>query len=334
MTAPTATPPPLAATPALPRAGHDIAGWDVIGDVHGQGAKLRALFAALGYTRHGDRWVHPERRAAFVGDLIDRGPEQRHVVDTVRAMVTNGDAVAITGNHEFNARGWVTPNPREPGAYLRRHSDGNHRHHVAFLEQVGDDSTLHADYLRWFATLPVHLDLGGARLVHAWWHPDHLVNAAPVLDGRAAIRDDALAEAFDKDDSVAGEAIDGLLKGLEVELPHGVGFSDAAGVWRTGVRVRWWDDTLRDMRDAALGVGDEDMSRIPSAPLAPGRLPGLRSGIPVFVGHYWWRGTPAPLGARIACVDYSAGKGGPLTAYRWDGEQTLRADRFVQAHGE
>jgi hypothetical protein len=28
-------------------------------------------------------------------------------------------------------------------------------------------------------------------------------------------------------------------------------------------------------------------------------------------------------------VDYSAGKGGPLVAYRFDGEQTLSQEKFV-----
>lgn len=323
---------PNAAAPLpLPRVGRDIAGWDVIGDVHGHGEKLRALFATLGYTRHGDRWSHPERKAVFVGDLIDRGPEQIFVVETVRAMVDAGDAFAITGNHEFNARGWVAPDPASPSEYLRKHSRGNRIHHQAYLDQVADESARHADHLAWFATLPVHLDLGGARVVHAWWHTRHLVDAAPVLDARDAIRDDRLAEAFDKHDSRAGRAIDGMLKGLEVELPAGVSFEDKAGVTRTAARVRWWDRSVRDMQSAALGVDDDDLRHIPNTPLAPDAIPGLDSDVPVFVGHYWWRGTPVPLGPQIACVDYSAGKGGRLTAYRWDGEQTLRADRFVQS---
>ena len=36
-----------------------------------------------------------------------------------------------------------------------------------------------------------------------------------------------------------------------------------------------------------------------------------------------------PAARRVACVDYSAGMGGPLTAYRFGGEPALTADRFV-----
>jgi hypothetical protein len=50
---------------------------------------------------------------------------------------------------------------------------------------------------------------------------------------------------------------------------------------------------------------------------------------PVFYGHYWWTGEPAPLAPRAACVDYSAGKGGPLVAYRWEGEPVLDRRGFV-----
>ena len=51
---------------------------------------------------------------------------------------------------------------------------------------------------------------------------------------------------------------------------------------------------------------------------------------PVFLGHYWMEGDPAPLARNIACLDYSVAKpGGRLTAYRWDGEQVLETERFV-----
>lgn len=51
---------------------------------------------------------------------------------------------------------------------------------------------------------------------------------------------------------------------------------------------------------------------------------------PVFLGHYWFDGTPQRLATNIVCLDYSVAKvGGKLVAYRWDGEQTLSQDKFV-----
>ena len=50
---------------------------------------------------------------------------------------------------------------------------------------------------------------------------------------------------------------------------------------------------------------------------------------PVFFGHYWMQGAPAPLAEKIACLDYSVAKGGRLAAYRWNGEARLNARNFV-----
>jgi len=58
--------------------------------------------------------------------------------------------------------------------------------------------------------------------------------------------------------------------------------------------------------------------------------PSHSSGGPIFIGHYWLPpAVPAPLTPAIACLDYSVAAGGPLMAYRWDGEQRLDATKFV-----
>ena len=58
------------------------------------------------------------------------------------------------------------------------------------------------------------------------------------------------------------------------------------------------------------------------------RVPG---GKPTFFGHYWMTGRPAPLSPSAACVDYSAGKGGPLVAYRYEAGAPLAATDFASA---
>ncbi|MQA04594.1 MAG: polynucleotide kinase-phosphatase [Streptosporangiales bacterium] len=81
--------------------------FDVIGDVHGCLGELRTLLTELGYQlRHDDedRLVgahHPDgRTAAFVGDLVDRGPDSPGVLRLVMGMVADGDALCVPGNHE------------------------------------------------------------------------------------------------------------------------------------------------------------------------------------------------------------------------------------------
>ena len=53
----------------------------------------------------------------------------------------------------------------------------------------------------------------------------------------------------------------------------------------------------------------------------------------LFMGHYWLSGKPAALTSNIACLDYSAVKGGRMVAYRLDQEQSLSNDKFVWVDG-
>ena len=81
--------------------------FDLVGDVHGCRAELEELLGALGYALErdaGGRAVgaqHPQgRRAVFVGDLVDRGPDTPGVLRLVMGMVAAGDAFCVRGNHE------------------------------------------------------------------------------------------------------------------------------------------------------------------------------------------------------------------------------------------
>lgn len=75
--------------------------------MHGCRAELEELLGELGYalTRAADGrpvgTVHPGgRRAVFVGDLVDRGPDSPGVLRLVMGMVAAGSALCVPGNHE------------------------------------------------------------------------------------------------------------------------------------------------------------------------------------------------------------------------------------------
>lgn len=56
------------------------------------------------------------------------------------------------------------------------------------------------------------------------------------------------------------------------------------------------------------------------------------SANPVFFGHYWMTGTPVLQTSSALCLDYSAGKDGPLIAYRWEaGHEELSLERVMMA---
>ena len=85
---------------------HESGPFDVIGDIHGCRVELESLLAELGYEIRRDgqgRAVgahHAGRRAVFVGDLVDRGPDTPGVLRLVMGMVADGDAFCVPGNHE------------------------------------------------------------------------------------------------------------------------------------------------------------------------------------------------------------------------------------------
>jgi protein phosphatase len=80
--------------------------FDLIGDVHGCREELVALLTRLGYavngTREAPEVTAPEgRRAVFLGDLVDRGPDSPGVLRLVMHMVRNGTALCVPGNHDI-----------------------------------------------------------------------------------------------------------------------------------------------------------------------------------------------------------------------------------------
>jgi hypothetical protein len=320
--------------------------YDLIGDIHGHADKLTALLGKLGYESRAGTWRHPDRTAIFVGDFIDRGVQQLETLEIVRAMIDGGHARAVMGNHEFNAIAWSQIDPANPGQHLRRRNDKNRRQHAAFLAAVGEDSELHTEWTEWFLTLPLWLDLGGLRVVHACWDSAAVATVRNILGGALLNRDvmpdacriGAAGTSSFAPDGTRSEAgsdlflgIETLLKGIEVDLPHGRSFFDKDGHERSSVRTCWWQQSPVSYRDGAM-LPASDRHILPDVPMPDQAVPGHDGGSPVFVGHYWMTGLQTPIEPRVACVDYSAGRGGPLVAYRWTGEAELAAGNFVASH--
>ena len=309
-------------------------GYDVIGDVHGHADALKELLLAMGYSDVSGHWRHPDRKAVFVGDFIDRGPNQIETVDLVRAMVDAGSALAVMGNHELNAIGWML---FHDGEYLRVHSEKNGDQHKAFLAEV-DGTPKHQEILTWFMTLPLWLELDGIRVTHACWHVEHMDYLRPYLIDGNKLSPQILVDVFR--DEVSNEdhinlsifsAVESILKGIEVRLPEGSSFVDKDGHTRQHVRTRWWDPNATTFELAAL-IDDVSRRSLPKAEIPLHMQIGYKSEKPLFIGHYWQSGKPEILTEKVACVDYSIGKGsergGKLVAYRWDGETKLSSDKF------
>jgi polynucleotide kinase-phosphatase len=84
---------------------HEHGPFDIIGDVHGCLDELVQLLERLGYTltegADGLAASHPGgRKAVFLGDLVDRGPQTPGVLRLVMNMTAAGQALCVPGNHD------------------------------------------------------------------------------------------------------------------------------------------------------------------------------------------------------------------------------------------
>jgi len=311
--------------------------YDIIGDIHGRYDKLEGLLDRLGYQKHGAGYKAPAgRKALFLGDLIDPKPGHaipegvRRTLHAVKAMCDDGQALCLMGNHEFNAMAFHTRGP--DGAPLRRHDRNNVLMHQGTLDDFPDHqdpaSEWRSVWLPWLSGLPLYLDLGALRAVHACWHPEG-IGRLQEIDLRKV---DDLTEASDES-TTTGAAVKAVLKGIEVPLPKGVSYQDHVGEKRCKFRARWWERPDTGVTYRQLSFPDSD--DIPDTPLKKDSLdftqPHAEDAPPVFFGHYLKPADSPLLPERdnVACLDHGAAKDGPLVAYRWHGEATLTPDHYV-----
>ncbi len=318
-----------------------VTGYDIIGDVHGCADKLSTLLKKLGYAHSDGAYRHPvQRQVIFVGDLIDRGPFQLESVAIPRAMVEHGTAQMVIGNHEFNAAAFATRNA-DDSDWCRPHTDKNHGQHDAFIKAVGFGSVTHRSILDWFMSLPLWLDLGGVRVVHACWHEESIEHLRMQVGAHGGLTDELVRNGTTKG-TAAYDAIETVLKGPEVGL-DGYWYTDKDDNKRTKGRAEWWNTGATTLRDIVrlhpswpiFDPNGERVEKLPPTPLTDiaGSVPPYPADAPpVLFGHYWFTDNdPKPSTPTTACVDFSAVMGGDLVAYRWDGEQTLDREKFITA---
>ena len=309
--------------------------YDIIGDVHGRATKLKALLGELGYQQDGSGvYRHPERTAVFVGDLVDRGTEQLEALQLVKAMVDGGSAQIVMGNHEFNAICWATADP-ETGKPLRDHSDNKRRQHKDFLTLTDEDR---AYYVEWFKTLPLWLDLGDIRVIHACWHEASMKVVRDITGSDRLSTVEHFAEA-NTPGTELNDAIEVLLKGPEISLvKYGmVPYWDFESKKpRTDARIRWWDHdaatlpALAELRAVKLENDDPYPHFEPRPVDAEHQGYVYKDKTPLFYGHYWreWEFKQDEWTTYTACVDFSGGSG-TMVAYRWSGEPQIHWENYV-----
>lgn len=292
--------------------------FDIVGDIHGHAEPLKKLLSKMGYVQKNGSYSHPERKILFVGDYIDRGPDIRETLHVVRAMVESNNAIALMGNHEYNALCFHFKN--SGGGHLRSHSIKNIIQHYETLRQFKNRDKEYEQFLDWFLTLPLFYETDEFRVVHACW--DHL-NIAYLKERlmNHCLTDSLIYESVNPE-SAMHKAVEETLKGKELALPAGISFFDPDGMERRETRIKWWEDPFKHTY-RTLSI--EAKSHIPDIPVISDGINHLKyyseSEKTVFFGHYWFSGIPSFLRPNICCLDYSIAKNGKLVAYRYSAEE-------------
>jgi len=299
--------------------------YDLIGDIHGHCEELEVLLKGLGYHEDQSKiWSHPDgRKAIFLGDYIDRGPKILETVRLVRQMVESGNAMAIMGNHEFNALAFHTLDPI--GQPCRPHTAKNHLQHEATLQQMNGHEEEFQSHLEWFLTLPLWIELPGFRAVHACWDQQNIERLAAILGGNQLRNRQDIMEASNPSSELY-QLIEETLKGKEMKLPDGITFHDKDGHERNEIRIKWWEDPSKtNLRDYSV----VDLPDLPTEPVQANFSCYPPTDKPVFFGHYWLTGEPKIQKLNVCCLDYSIAKGGMLAAYSWRESPELSQVHFM-----
>lgn len=120
----------------------------VIGDVHGMMRTLEDLIA---------KFPDKNEQIVFVGDLIDRGPMSRQVVEFVR---DNGHQTPM-GNHEYMMLGSIDRTYKTPfwcrGAWIGNGGIQTLQSYGYTFEQFRDGECVFPDLVPWLRSLPCYL---------------------------------------------------------------------------------------------------------------------------------------------------------------------------------
>jgi hypothetical protein len=266
---------------------------DIIGDVHGEAEALNALLAHLGYTATG----HPQGRSlAFVGDLVDRGPDSPAVVRKVQSLMQAGVAQCILGNHEMNILRGLT---KQGNAWIFGKTESLDNTSTIH-PQVAVNLTEREEMVNFFKKLPVALEREDLRVVHACWDNScvELIRNDPFsleTFERHMIRIDREIESHPAMDNIDRglrrqnhNPLKVLTSGPEQRAPRPF---EANGKIRKQERKRWWMD-YKAQPFCVFGHYWRTM------------VPGLPTGNQLFEDHM----AEQALGPGFSmCIDYSVG---------------------------
>lgn len=306
--------------------------YDIIGDVHGEATLLKKLLEQLGYKKSDGFYAHDERKAIFVGDFTNRGPEIRQTLQMIRQMVESGSAYAILGNHEINNILYHLKNEiKEP---LLRNKGKRFVSVTKTIQEFKPYPEEWKDFRRWLRTLPLFLELDGIRIVHAYWSETN-INTITKLLPPGKISRQVFRELVMDPLSELSQAILQTTRGVHLVLPPDLKIYDHRKRNHRFFRIKWWEDPKgKSFHDFSY----ESKFHLPRYTIPPELYPKYDkypcNAPPVFFGHYCQGHGPQVLASNLCCIDACVTIRKVLAAYRWSGETVLNPENIVLVNKE
>ncbi len=305
----------------------DTVMYDIIGDVHGNASLLKRLLLRFGYKKTESGYCHPERKAVFVGDFVNRGPEIRKTIRIVRKMVENGNAHAILGNHEINAIIYYLKDKN--GLLLIKSPEKNFLALYKTINQFANHAEEWTSHRKWMRKLPLYLDFGEIRIVHACWS-DEAIETLKKAEAGGKSRKAIFRNVYKNPKSATSKSVLTLTKGIDFKMPGDLKIINNKGVAPRTFRMRWWEDpegkTFEEMSfESKFVLPSYDIPK--QIMLHNGVYP--ESNPIVFFGHYCRFNGPFIVKPNICCVDSCVTGNKTLTAYQWDGERVLDEQKII-----
>ncbi|MEZ9367958.1 hypothetical protein AB4140_03880 [Shewanella sp. 10N.286.51.B2] len=187
-----------------------------IGDIYGRLDKLTDLLAEIDFDIDDPQSSIQFVKLVFCGNLIaSHQPAQtdaaaiEHIalLNFIKRLVDEGYAYCLLGINEFNAIGWskhhpITDEPLVSASKLALNSDSLSQQGPFFLSLFDPADESIYQWIDWFMSLPLFLDFGHIRAVHACWDQQTITALAPYIEPSHALSQQYWPCAFDKDHSL------------------------------------------------------------------------------------------------------------------------------------
>lgn len=304
--------------------------YDIIGDVHGYASLLKKLLLKLGYEKSNGSFSHPSRKAIFVGDFINRGPEIRKTIRIIRAMVETGSAFAILGNHEINAILFHLKD--KGGKSLVKEPRKNYLSLFKTINEFLAYPDEWKSHLKWMRRLPLFLEFDGIRVVHACWSEDAIQVIKKEFNNERS-RKSIFREYYKNSKSELSKSITLITKGIDFKMPGDMRVTNNKGISPRTFRLCWWENPLNKTFNEMCFESKFELPKysIPKEILPETFVYSDNEPI-VFFGHYCRAKGPQIVKPNICCVDSCVTGTKTLSAYCWEGEKVLINKNLQQYH--